>query len=86
MYASHFTLNAEVGSRLKLWIPGNKHKYLIQAFPLIMEFFTFPCFTGFYSPLEFFLAISFRVFESYRVIYLWKKVRNTKGIYLYIVA
>lgn len=53
LYAFHFTLNAEVGSRLKLWMPGNKHKYLLQAFSLIIAFFTFPCCTGFYLPVVF---------------------------------
>lgn len=63
-----FTLNVEVGNRLKPWMPGNKHKYLHQAFPFIMAFFTFPGCAGFSLPAVFFLSILFGFFESDRVL------------------
>lgn len=68
LYIFCFNLNVEVGSRLKPQIPRYKRKYLHQAFPLIMTFFTFPCFTGFSLPAVIFLSILFGLTESDKVL------------------
>jgi len=73
LYALRFTLNVETGNRLKPWMFGNEHKYLHQAFPLTLAFFTFPCCAGFSLPAVFFLSILFWVCWVRWSSHWWKK-------------